>query len=175
MAERRIKLGNHILRIVTLAITGIVCIALAQKDPPPVPLPDDLVEVQGRLNSDGDWTDGRCSFTLENVPAHLYLACEHLDPRAQQSFRWGMRPGTAITAHVHRNDSSQLIEETNWVEVRGLIADRDTLLDKDQALKDAAQRANTSTAAYFWYGLISLVVAAVYAGIIVYLDRKSKR
>lgn len=168
------SLTSHITRIVSIAIGGIICLVLAQNDPPPAPLPEDLVEIQGRLSSEGDWTDGRCSFTLDNVPAHLYLTCEHMDARAQQSFRWGMRPGTTITAHVHRNDSSQVMAETNWVEVRGLIADRDTLLDKDRAVQAAARHASTLQSSYLWVGIISLAAAAIYAGILLYLQRKPK-
>lgn len=167
--------SSHIIRIVSLAIGGIVCIAFSQNDPPPTPLPQDVIEVQGRLNSEGDWTDGRCSFTMENLPAHLYLACERLDARAQQSFRWGMRPGTSITAYIHRNDSSALLKAASWVEVQGLIADRDTLLDKDFALKDGPRRAASRQSTYFWFGVVSLAAAAVYAGIIAYLQRRPQR
>lgn len=169
------NLSSHIIRIVSFAIGGIICIIYAQQEAPPVPLPADLVEIHGRLNSEGDWTDGRCSFTMEEVPAHLYLACERMNSRAQQSFRWGMRPGTGITAYIHRNDSSQLLAAAAWVEVRGLIADRDTLLDKDFELKDAPRRAESNRSAYFWTGVVAIAGATSYALILWYLRRKPKR
>jgi hypothetical protein len=126
---------------------------------------DQLVEVRGTLLADGKIEGDIRSFQIDSLPgATLFLDRSRLEPREEQGFQWGMRPGTAIITHVHRDDLTSFWGHSlSRLKAFSLIADVDTLLALDKSLAEEAGSGAQKHSTGLIMGIVFLSLGLIYA------------
>jgi hypothetical protein len=131
---------------------------------PNTPPADQLVEVHGMLTADGKVDGGTRSFELDTLPgATLFFDRERLKPREEQGFLWGMRPGTVIRTHLHRDDLQKYSTGAlTFLRAHSLVADVDTLFHLPRPGQPEEQGGGHGMV----LGIFCLVAAGIYALVI---------